>query len=74
MRRAMHLEAGIVITVDDEKRCPPDTLCMISQAISLHRIADLLDANLGANARNEYGETPFEAIGAGIARALRANG
>lgn len=39
-----------------------------SQAVSLKRIADALDA---LNDRNEYGERPFEAIGAGIARALR---
>ena len=47
---------------------------LMSIAISLKRIADLMDANLGDDARNEYGESPMQAIGGGISRALRRNG
>ena len=43
-----------------------------SIAISLKRIADLMEATCGEDSRNAWGELPFEAIGGGIARALRA--
>jgi hypothetical protein len=50
---------------------PRDQLChLASIAISLKRIADVLSDVCGPDAVNEYGETPFKAIGAGIARAL----
>lgn len=67
------LEPLALIWVDNGS--PPEIATQIaaqvSSAISLKRIADLLSANLGDDARNDYGETPFEAIGAGISRALR---
>lgn len=43
----------------------------LSQAISLKRIADALASLSGPDAQNEYGESPFAAIGGGITRALR---
>jgi len=44
---------------------------LTSIAVSLKRIADLLEATCGEDSRNAYGELPFEAIGGGIARSLR---
>lgn len=52
------------------ENAPQAEEAIISIAISLKRIADLLDANLGADAVNAWGETPFEAVGGNLARAL----
>jgi hypothetical protein len=49
----------------------PEHGALLSIAISLKRLADLMEATCGEDSRNAYGELPFEAIGGGIARSLR---
>lgn len=67
-----YLEAGVTGSLPQGISAAAEI--SLSQAISLKRIADAIEGLTGADARNEYGETPLQAIGAGISRALRGEG
>lgn len=69
---AMSLVEPEAVALMSDDREDVEAIAALSAAISLKRIADLMENCLGEDARNAYGETPFQAIGAGISRALRA--